>query len=160
MESVIRTTGRCVGLARNYLKVSRDSFVAFIEEFNSGATLLHVKDAKGNRQEIVYKSVRPRHMNRKLFIEFIDWRIKSEEKDSMLEVKLFACFSILPMVAVYRRVSIFYLTICAHVRLISGNSHRLAEHGWLVQSKGRMIYLLDQKIIVKNNRRRFHDEPL
>ena len=63
MESVIRTAGRFVGLTRNYLKPSGYLFVAFMKEYHTGVTLMHVKDTKDNIQDIVCEASGPTDLN-------------------------------------------------------------------------------------------------
>ena len=132
MESVIKTTGRCVELTRIYHNGSSDLFVVFIEECHPRYSLIHVKDVKVNRQDVVCEVAGPTCMNRQYCVEFLAWCLKSEDKGSRLEENLFICVSSLPMVTIYRLMSIFYLTIFVTMRLISGNSHKLAEFGWSV----------------------------
>ena len=94
------------------------------------------------------ESAGPKCMNRQCYVDFLDWRLKLDDKENMVEENLFICFSSLPMVAIYRLMSVFYLTFCIPLMLIRGNSHGLSDHGWLVHSNGYVIDILEQKMIV------------
>ena len=65
----------------------------------------------------------------------------------MLEENLFIFFS-LPMIAFYRLMSIFHLLVCAPIRWMRRNLHKLGEHRWSVQSNVHMIDVLEQNMIV------------
>ena len=125
-----------------------------------------MKDAKFIRKDIAHEVDGPMCMNRKYYVDFLDRWLKLEEKENMLEECLFIFFSSLSMVDVCMLVSIFYLSDCSPMRWMSGNSHRLVDRGWSVQSSGRVIDILEKKITVlednseKNNRRSFHNESV
>ena len=59
------------------MRGSRDLFVSFMEEYHPGATLLHVKDAKGKMQYISCEVSRPTHINLKYYVHFLESWLKS-----------------------------------------------------------------------------------
>ena len=78
-----------MGLTANYPKGSGDLFKSYVEEYHPGALLLHAKDAEGSRHDIVCEAAGPVHFNRKTHLDFLDWRLKSSDKENALEENLF-----------------------------------------------------------------------
>ena len=51
-----------------------------MEEHHPGATSMHLKEVKGNRKDIACEVDGPTFMNRQYYVDFLDWRLKSEDK--------------------------------------------------------------------------------
>ena len=147
IDKVVINSGKCVGLTKNYPKGSGDIFIAFIEECHPGSCLLHLKETRGDRQDIVCETSGPAHVNRKFHFDFLDCRMKSEGKESMLEDNFLIFMSSVPITALCVTVSIFYLAGCVLMRWTCGNSHALAECGLSVKFIDRLIYKLEENMI-------------
>ena len=87
--SVFRSNDKCFNLSRKYPKGNSDGFHGNIEEHHPSVLLFHVKNAKGNIQEIITESTGSMCMDRLYYADNLDRRLRSLGKNNIVEENLF-----------------------------------------------------------------------
>ena len=118
--SVIRSTDKCFNLSSNYPKGDGDGFRGYMEECHHSTLLFHVKNTKGNRQDIITESAGPIYMNRLHYVECLDKKLRSVGKSNMLEENLFMLFTSVHVVALMRSFSICFVSVVLPMRWLGG----------------------------------------
>ena len=139
MDAIILAMDKCFAVTANYPKGCGDAFQAHMEERHSDHILHHVPSTKGNRQDIVCMCAGPAYMNRPYYIEFLDKKLRACNKQSMLQENMFIILSSVSIATMFRLFSIMEIAIIMPMRWFAGNSDKLANYGWSLQSMGRLL---------------------
>ena len=150
MSALIRAFDKEFSLCCNYPKGHGEVFCEWIKKKHSGEMLLHVERAGGSRQDLFLEGAPAIYWNRQYCIEFLDEQLRMSCGGNILQENLFIVQSSLEMVALSRLCSIFFLCICAPVRWIAGNTHTLQEYNWGARSMGRIVDILEMKLVEIN----------
>ena len=157
--SIVRSTDKCFNLTSNYPKGDGDGFKGHMEEYHPSSLLFHVKNTKGNRQDIVMESAGPMFMNRIYYVEFLDKKLRSLRKSNILEENLFMLLSSVHIVALFRSFTMCFISVVLPVRWLAGKTHELSDCNWGVRSMGRVIDMLETKMMeIQQNSSLFTNE--
>ena len=143
MVGVLRAADKEFSLCANYPKGHGDMFQEWVIRCYPKALLFHVADTTGTRQDIACEGAIPLYMNRALWAEFLDERLRVPG-DNILEENLYIMLTSVEMIASARIHSIIHLTIIMPLRWLAGNSHKLAEFDWSERKMGISADLLER----------------
>ena len=130
------------------IKDSSDRFKANAKECHPESFLLNEKCFAGKRRDIPCEVALLTCNNRQHCIEFLNWRLNSTDKDKKLEENIFICLCSEPMTSLCRIMAITCLLLLLPRRFIAGNSRTFSKYGFSCRSNGRVIDVLEQKLII------------
>ena len=151
IEMILRAVDKEFSLCANYPKGHGELFRDWMNVYHPGAVLFHVERTSGSRQDLCVEGAGAIYWNNKYWVEFLDQRIRYPG-DNILEENLYINLTSCEMIAVARIYSIIHLSICLPTRWLAGNSHKLGEFDWSIRSMGRVVDLLEESLVVLENK--------
>ena len=106
----MRAVDKEFSLNANYPKGHGELFKQWIDTNHPGTLLLHVERVSGSHQDLCVAGAGAVYLNRKLWLEFLDERLKNPG-DNILQENLFIILSSNDMIALARVCSIIHLGI-------------------------------------------------
>ena len=142
LAQVIRAFHKEFSLTANYPKGHGEKFKSWMQKRYPKEFLMHAERATGSRQDIITMGAGPVYWNRRFSVEFLDDVLRVKGASNILQENLFTVLSSVEMIASSRFFSILHLAICLPFRWLTGNTHKLAHHGWGARSMGRAVDLI------------------
>ena len=147
MAGVLRACDKEFSLCCNYPKGHGDQFREWVFRKHPRALLYHVVSTDGGRMDMACEGAGPFYMNRCIWIEFLDERLRQPNANNILQESLFIQMSSIEIIASARIHAIIFLSIVVPHRWLAGNSHLMAEHGWSERSMSRTADLLERTMV-------------
>ena len=128
-------------LTCNYKKGDGDGYEHYKEVKHPGKRYLPIiRVTGGARQDAAFEGALPLYDGRADMLEYTDMCLESS--DNRLKRCLFLSLSSMEVIAQLRVASILYLSVIIPLRLLAGNTHKLAKCNWGERSMGNAIDLL------------------
>ena len=143
MVLLLRALDKEFSLCANYPKGHGDLFKEWAVREHPRALLFHVWATSGARQDAAFEGAAPAYMNRTVWVEFLDERLRTPGADNILQENLFILLTSVAMVASLRVHAIILIALVLPHRWLAGNTHKLAAYGWSERSMGRALDLLE-----------------
>jgi hypothetical protein len=143
MVLLLRALDKEFSLCANYPKGHGDLFKEWVMREHPKELLFHVWATSGARQDAAFEGSGPAYMNRVVWVEFLDERLRTPGADNILQENLFVLLTSVAMVASMRVHAILLLALVQPHRWLAGNTHKLAAYGWSERSMGRALDILE-----------------
>ena len=144
LGGVLRACDKEFSLCANYPKGHGDMFFEWVTCCYPNILLYHVVSTEGGRQDMVCEGAGPLYMNRQIWVEFLDERLRIPGADNILQECLYISLTSVEMIASARVHAIIHLAIVVPHRWLAGNTHLLAEYDWSERSMGITADLLER----------------
>ena len=144
---LLRAVDKEFSLCANYPKGHGDLFKEWVVREHPTALLFHVTATAGSRQDLAFDGAGPVYMNRAVWVEFLDERLRMPGADNILQECLFVLLTSVAMIATARVHAIILLALVLPHRWLAGKTHTLAEHGWSERSMGRALDFIEAAMV-------------
>lgn len=144
LDGVLRAADKEFSLCANYPKGHGDMFFEWMARCHPNLLLFHVVSTEGGRQDMVCEGAGPLYMNRRVWVEFLDMRLRVPSADNILQECLYISLTSVEMIASARVHAIIHLAIVTPHRWLAGNTHLLAEYDWSERSMGITVDLIER----------------